>query len=142
MKTTTARMCSVVVAACFVLSMAATTAGCFSKGKKGYICKSSKDCKGKLRCKTFRGKGKKRKACVSSGTRSISSSDTYTIYAVYMSWIFVILLGIGAVVVVVLAIRNKGKQAAQAGAGGAGPNAPPPGQPPAGPPPGAGPPTA
>jgi len=110
MKTTTAKMFSVALTACFVMSMAVTTAGCFSKGKKGYICKRDSDCQGKLRCRTFRGSGKKRRACVSSGTRRLSSGDTYTKWAVYGSWGFVFMLPLGVGALVFFGIRNKRKQ--------------------------------
>lgn len=120
------RVATILLTLLFVSSLAVAASGCwYSKGKEGYICKSSKDCKGKLRCRTFRGGGKTRRACVSASTRSISSNSTYTKWAVYMSWGFLFSLPVAGAAIFVVARRNR-QRAAAAPASGQPPVAPPP----------------
>jgi|GEM_PF-5845067 len=130
MNTFTARLVSVALAAMLVAPLLVSTAGCFSKGKKGYMCSSSKDCAGKLRCKTFRGGGKKRRACVPPGTRHIRSDETYTKWAVYMSWGAVVVLPIGLAALIIVGRRKSAQMAAQGPQGPQQPRGP---QPPQGP---------
>ena len=85
-------------------------AGCwFSRGKEGFVCKKNKDCRKGLYCRTFVGKGQRRKQCRPWGKRTISSKSGYTIYAVYMTYIFWIALPIVIAVLIVRARLKKKK---------------------------------
>jgi hypothetical protein len=76
-------------------------AGCYVKGREGFVCESSKECDPGLACRTFTGKGQSRNACVPPGTTSIGSKSTYTVFGVYLAWFATLALPvwIGALVV-------------------------------------------
>lgn len=100
---------SIVAAAFFLGSIMVAGTGCFTKGKAGYVCKSSKDCKGNLRCLTFYGRGQKRRQCRPPGTRSVSSKSGYTDFAIYLSWFLVFAAPIGGVAWFIWLRKQKGK---------------------------------
>ena len=97
----------------FLSTTLLATAGCwFTPGKEGFVCKSSKDCKKGLRCRSYRHKGKTRKQCRPYSARTISSKSGYTTYAIYMSYGFWILLPFGVVFAVIKIRRQNRKIAA------------------------------
>jgi hypothetical protein len=120
----------ILASAALVSSGFAGAAGCwFSKGKEGYVCKTSKDCRKGLYCRTF-GRGRKsRRQCRPRGTRSISSKSGYTVYAIYLSYIFWIGLPIVLAILFVRARMQKKAGSGKPGGGSAG-GAPPPASPP------------
>ncbi len=118
------------------------TPGCsiLTPGNEGWQCKKSKDCKGKLRCRTYKFKGRKHMRKYCTGRKALTSSkQTYNWFLLVGGWLMIVGLPLLVVVLVVVGRRKKKKQDAAQPPAGAGPpggasppsGAPPPTEPPA-----------
>lgn len=116
-------------------------AGCewAGPGNKGWRCKKSADCKGKLRCRSYYWPSKKKliRLCATHRAR-LTNKDVYNWAHIIMFWGFCIGFPLAIVIFVIWARMKQKRESGKGAPGGpqaAGPGQGPPG-PPEGPPPG------